>query len=105
MKSYTEELGNELFDWNVELNRPENKIDWDKLVVRADCWTTCACGSQCSVIPRFTSGKPKDSFLSDLGKAFYRSIRDRNVEKSKSILSEIEIRSAFLINEINKSKP
>jgi hypothetical protein len=100
MKSYTEEVGGKLFDWNIELNRPENEIDWVELEVKAGLWVSCACGNQCSVIPRNHNGEPKDNLLRSLGMEFYDSVADCDVEKSKLILANIEIRSAFLINEI-----
>jgi hypothetical protein len=104
--SYTELIqDHEPFDWDEFLNR--KAIDWGEWKDAVDLageWVTCACGAQCSVIPRYDNGMPKDLFLECLGFQFWGAIRDQNKEEAKDILRRIEIRSQFLIRQIQKQE-
>jgi hypothetical protein len=73
---------------------------------QAASWTTCACGNQCSIIPRNRvgafSGAPKDDILRGLGTDFYSDVRSLDIDKALSTLEKIEQRSDELIREIRK---
>lgn len=104
-KTYIETVGGKPFDWWDALNNPEKYKDDDvDLPEISGDWITCACGNQCDVIPRESSGKPKDLILIDLGYEFHNLIKDQNWDDAKEILSQIEERSSFLIAEIKKEK-
>lgn len=60
-------------------------------------WVTCACGNQCSIIPRYENGAPRDFELSNLGSNFYINVSERNYEQAEKTLAKIEIRSSELI--------
>jgi len=99
--TFAETQGAEPINWFVELNKPDNIIDWDKLKKLASNWVTCACGNQCSIIPRKSmSGKPHDATLSGLGDKFFNTVFDCDRGSAMYILSQIEIRSIELIEEI-----
>ena len=112
MRTYAKKCGLPEFDWNEFLDRAIK----EKIPVYADAitlhplyriasaqassWVTCACGNQCSVIPRRnTEGAPKDKKLLVLGIRFSHSINDGSWQDAKCILKEIEERSAQLIKE------
>lgn len=100
MQTYSETKGKEPFDWNEFLNRenisPNDDVD---AYIRAKNWTTCACGNQCSIIPRNSEGKPDDYILQQLGgdNGFYGAVKSKNWDEAKNFLALIEIRSAYLI--------
>jgi hypothetical protein len=101
------ELG-ETFDWNkflknaIRRKTPLDKKEWDKVESLARDWVTCACGNQCSVIPRDEDNEPLDDTLRSLGIQFHRKIQDCNWKDAKEILKEIEHRSVEIIDEISK---
>lgn len=102
MKSYTEKQNNKPFDWNKFLNQPHiSEKEWSDAAELSKSWVTCACGSQCYIIPRNDSGKPDDEILSYLGgdNGFHDAIRNENKEEALNFLELIEIRSAYLINQ------
>lgn len=92
-----------------------------RLKILAGDWPTCACGNQCSVIPRNEIGEPKDELLFDLGMRFYNHIADAyydcedgyykrlsiidNLERAKDVFDEIEARSFELIVDIMHKHP
>lgn len=100
-KTYSEFKGEKPFDWNEFLNKKEKSIEEIlKANKLARNWVTCACGNQCSIIPRDKLGRPMDNSLSQYGTSFAYSITYRNWHSAKYILKKIEERSAFLIKEI-----
>jgi hypothetical protein len=100
--TYAEQRGKEKFNWWEALSdEPKNAHDWMILKLRAESWTTCACGSQCDIIPRGLAGEPLDMDLRMLGIRFYQAVSVRNRIGATRILSEIERRSTQLIYEIN----
>ena len=110
MKTYAQVTGQETFDWNAFLDRKKKTIkkkDWKIVEEIAQNWTTCACGNQCSIIPRELNGEPVDKKLTKLGgdSGFYGAILDRDKKLAKKFLKKIEKRSAKLIKkEIRKAK-
>jgi hypothetical protein len=68
------------------------------------CWVTCACGNQCSEIPRRGNGTPEDRHLASLGSTFYNHILNEHFESAKKTLAAIEIRSEELLREIAINK-
>ncbi len=101
MKTYAEENGESVFDWNAFLDRAikghvtpqERRLAADM----ASSWVTCACGNQCSVIKRRSDGEPMDTVLSNLGYEFYEEMTRGFYRDAKKILNKIERRSAKLI--------
>lgn len=112
-KTYAETRRQKPFDWNkfLDLRRVHTDEEWGLAKTRAGHWTTCACGNQCSTIPREgptrtangVSGAPKDARLRTLGYHFYEEISGRDVLSAKATLMRIEARAAILIEEINAS--
>ena len=120
MKSYAEFNNKIPFDWNKFLNK--KKYSEDELGSAKDAarsWVTCACGSQCHIIPRDQEDKsrPLDSKLYELGLDFYNAIQymqdpsdsentktfEDNKETAIETLQQIELRSSILIkHEIRK---
>jgi hypothetical protein len=99
--TYSETVGQAPFDWNKFLNKARiTDKDWDDAKDRAHKWTTCACGNQCSIIPRDEIGKPEDELLTTLGgdDGFFGAIYARDVAEAKHFLELIELRSAYLIS-------
>jgi hypothetical protein len=103
-QSYNEAAGNPPFDWKAAIECAETDDQWKNLAIMAKSWTTCACGNQCDVIPRFPDGEPVDEELSIYGVSFMRAIKIKNKRISLRILETIEIRSNYLITQINKQK-
>ena len=100
-KTYAESQDQEKFDWNKFLDQESfSNLDWNYAEELAQEWVTCACGNQCSIIPRDSIGAPIDEGLADLGVDFSDHIIQRNVELSKETLLKIEKRSAELILEL-----
>lgn len=116
MKTYNQQEHAIYFDWNQFFNHTTyTKDDLYMAVTMAMQWTTCACGNQCSVIPRDVNGAPKDSVLSQLGVDFYGCIIQMEQSDTKErlklykafameTLKKIEKRSEILINELTNHK-
>lgn len=102
--TYAETKNEAPFDWNEFLERAIkggiSKSEYLKAVELSESWVTCACGNQCSAIPRFSGGCPVDMRLERLGIEFHDSVLLKLWEKAKEILERIEERSAQLIKEI-----
>ena len=119
MKTYAEANKKEKFDWNKFLDEriaeqpktlksyhdmPDSYIldtrkRFKKEIKLAGEWVTCACGNQCSILPRDEVGEPKDDYLSELGSDFYYEVNDLDWKAAKLTLKAIEKRSAQLIAE------
>lgn len=113
LKSYAETKGKKPFDWMKWLNKKIYTLrDIRKKNVLSKSWVTCACGNQCSIIPRYEDVQaPKDIKLRGLGLDFNFALGDMQYhfaheryhafEYSKqiaiNILLKIEERSAILI--------
>lgn len=77
-------------------------------------WITCAVGNQCSVIPRYSNGRPIDQVLRRLGHEFNSLIVDiyhgkcqnidisPKIQEAERVLHRIENRSSYLIKELKK---
>ena len=107
MKTYAETKKKPKFNWYDFLNRAiKGKISDSEIANAQDDaanWVTCACGNQCSILPRDEDGEPYDDFLAELGSDFSYEIDDQNWKDALNILNKIEKRSALLINkEIKK---
>ena len=115
LRPYSVEKGRTATNWWAELTilnelktkgagnwTPQELSKYWQLKQLAASWTTCACGNQCSIIPR-KDGRPIDSELSILGGYFYQHVRDLNIEPAVSTLEAIEKRSEYLIKEILKN--
>lgn len=105
MKTYAEAKGERLFDWNKFLNRARRfDEDWEYARALSNNWVTCACGNQCSIIPRDEDGAPYDKLLGRLGMDFHAAISIRRRKRALEILKKIEVRSAQLIKEITEAQ-
>lgn len=107
MKTYAETNKMKKFNWYDFLNRAiKGKITNSEVANAQDYardWVTCACGNQCSIIPRDEDGEPWDNTLSELGGNFSYEVDDCRWKEALNILNKIEKRSALLINkEINR---
>lgn len=110
-KTYTEIREELPFNWLNALkaliekeNNPDNIHDkeyLEKLDNLASDWVTCACGNQCSIIPRNAHGVPRDNTLKWLGCTFYAQISNWRFKDALETLLLIEERSAQIISEIN----
>ena len=100
MKSYSETYNKKPINWFVELNKSLTYDEFIDLYELSKSWITCACGNQCSIIPRYDDGQPLDKELSELGVEFTLNIRRGNKVNALNTLAKIEIRSAILIKEI-----
>lgn len=76
---------------------------WENAVDKAGDWVTCACGNQCSIIPRIGNA-PIDGKLYTLGLEFPSAIADGDFLGAMEILHKIEERSCELIQEIIKNQ-
>lgn len=101
-QTYAESQGRQPFDWNQFLSTEEHTDEeWEEASWLAAEWPTCACGNQCSIIPRdYMTGKPEDMTLYCLGMVFSNAIDGKSVQEAKEILMKIEKRSAELIAKI-----
>jgi hypothetical protein len=70
----------------------------------AASWVTCACGNQCSIIPRSMSGMPSDIKLQKLGQKFFNLVETWRWSDALNTLEEIEVWSAQLIEKIRAKK-
>jgi hypothetical protein len=112
MKTYMEEQQGESFDWNkflenaIRRKSPMDSDTLDDVIDRSQNWVTCACGNQCSIIPRHKDDDyedddaPIDEELNQLGVQFYECVKDQYWVEAKMTLKDIEARSATLIHEI-----
>lgn len=113
-ENYATTVGEKPFDWNKFLARTRfTGRELRNASELAGEWTTCACGNQCSVIPRNCQGTPMDNILEDLGRQFYTTISVLEashcescgkspvsvtaLRQARSILAKIEKRSTELI--------
>lgn len=70
-EAYVVKAGKKPFDWNHYLRLKVYRGDSvHKAMNRAHNWVTCACGNQCSIIPRDSMGAPYDDRLYNLGCRF-----------------------------------
>lgn len=100
MKTFSETKNKKPFDWNAFLIQKEiTDKEWKKAKRLAQSWVTCACGNQCSIIPRDNNYIPKDTKLALLGSSFYKKILNEDVKEAKKILKILETRSIILINQ------
>jgi hypothetical protein len=70
---------------------------------QAASWITCACGNQCSILPRDQVGAPEDKELASLGLDFYRQVNAWDAPTARLTLEKIEKRSAYLIAQMNET--
>lgn len=103
MSTYAEVQGKRAFDWNRFLERAIlgrlSHEEYACAVLLASSWVTCACGNQCSKIPRFREGTPIDNELRNLGHYFYSAVDNKDWPHAKTILEQIERRSDELLGE------
>jgi hypothetical protein len=124
-KTYAETKGKRPFDWSTALSARCDDMEManvDRMVLLAESWVTCACGSLCDVIPRTADGLPDDEQLRAHGATFYVHVSDMSKqmrymtdmgyrataaekanaarEKAVDTLGQIEVRSAALISDI-----
>lgn len=109
MLTYTETKGHQPFNWWTALRRAQEGLsttaDRDNMLQRASQWTLCACGNQCSAIPRIeNSGAPEDVRLSTLGMDFYSQVRNARWQAAMFTLTQIELRSAQILTELEQQK-
>ena len=118
LKPFSVKSGKEATNWWAELTilkelKEKGKDNWTEeekekyfeLVGLSASWVTCACGNQCSIIPRLgINGMPKDSALASDGQEFYNNVASLEVDKAVSTLERIEKRSEELIKQILKEQ-
>lgn len=100
--TYTEVKCEPPFDWNAFLAQDPATItekDWSYADDLAADWVSCACGNQCSVIPRDRFGEPIDQRLAQLGVMFSSDIEYRAMADARQTLHQIEKRTAFLLTQ------
>jgi hypothetical protein len=98
LPTYAEVKGENPFDWHAFLakdNHPED--EWHFAINLAGAWVTCACGNQCSALPRFANGVPEDETLQFLGEDFAQEIRHKDWPGARVTLARIEQRAALLL--------
>jgi len=85
-------------NWRERIDeaRERGEFTMGDLLVAAN-WPSCACGEQDILIPRKSTGKPKDRPLARLGGKFLDAIIADNFDKAEKILTKIESRAAVLI--------
>jgi hypothetical protein len=99
--TYSEKTNNRPLNWFEALSDPDISDErWQKLREFAGQWTTCACGNQCYILPRYSGGQPIDKILATLGgdEGFFGAVKDRDKDRAIYFLRLIENRSAELIN-------
>jgi hypothetical protein len=98
-KTFAESEGKESFNWFKFLNQKEiMPKDWVSAQRISMDWVTCACGNQCSVIPRSDyNNAPMDYELRRLGYDFNSQILKRYKVEAIKTLVKIETRAAQLI--------
>jgi hypothetical protein len=73
--SYAELRQEKPFDWFEFLKRDSyTLLELTTAQSKSLDWVTCACGQQCSIIPREYHGEPEDLYLRDLGFLFAMAI-------------------------------
>lgn len=101
MNTYTEYRKKKPFDWNALLDKAIKgeltEKEHDKACKLSASWVTCACGNQCSIIPRERNGEPLDGELYGLGLEFNQEVEEKRFNHAKKTLAKIEKRSAYLI--------
>lgn len=98
LPTYTEVQGVPPFDWHAFLAQPNHHDDeWHLATNLAGEWVSCACGNQCSAIPRELCGAPQDEQLYELGCAFARQIMGKDMPAARLTLDFIERRSALVL--------
>ena len=118
MKKYSEYNRKKPFDWYTFLNKKTyTQKELDKAQDLAGSWVTCACGNQCTIIPRDEEGCPLDEVLRNLGLEFTEKLVDMDTYFKKEshssifelsrkdalkILDKIEKRSTLIINKTVK---
>lgn len=121
MQSYAKYMGKKNFNWHKFLSgRIIEDYTLEKLKKaesKANCWVTCACGSQCKDIDRWSTGCPKDDQLRRLGGEFSAAIEAMkkyymigsdvgflsNLNKAKRLMFQIEARSEHIIKRMKKA--
>lgn len=114
LQPYSVSQGKKETDWWAELTileqlkqkgqenwTEEEYIKYSELCSLAGQWVTCACGNQCSIIPR-DGGIPEDFALFRYGIRFSSNIEDLDINKAAQTLEKIEVRSEYLIKQILK---
>lgn len=106
LRPYSVTQGKPYFDWHAFLAQEKHtKEELAEALNLARDWVTCACGNQCSVIPR-SGGMPDDLELQNLGGDFVAAIcgMELRVKHNKTeairTLAKIEARSAELLAEM-----
>lgn len=107
--TYAEEHGKKPFDWSVFLKRAitrevSKEEMWEAQYLAAR-WVTCACGNQCSMLPRFVDGEPKDEQLSAMGSDFNNAITCKRWRDARGMLKRIEGRSDELLAAMHADQP
>ena len=100
MKTYSEVMGREPFDWwdALEKAASANEQYWEELEDRAHSWVTCPCGNLSNDIPRDDQyGFPLDDELHLLGMDFCPSIIARLWDRAKVIRTRIEQRATEVL--------
>ncbi|WP_396190254.1 hypothetical protein [Flavobacterium sp.] len=98
-------LGRNHFSWWLAIKKIEseyNSIFHAQLIELSSSWVTCACGNQCSVIPRYKKGEPRDTHLSQQGYNFFLAIQTQDWAWAKACLYLIEVRAIELIKEVEE---
>ncbi|WP_216726153.1 hypothetical protein [Hymenobacter siberiensis] len=105
--SYLQAKGITPYDWNAFLTAEHRTEEqWNIAKTLSRDWVSCACGSQCNVLPRrHYNGEPKDEMLSELGLNFMDSIDDGDIIAARQTLADIEERTAFLLTCPNYTDP
>jgi hypothetical protein len=107
--TYTASKGKKPINWFKTLNSlihdDSNLTDKQFLafVNLSKSWVTCACGTQCSILPRYRDGTPCDLLLNELGLKFYADITNRAWTRALKTLSKIEKRSCFLLKQMKSA--
>lgn len=98
LPTYAEAQGLQPFNWHAFLAKTAHHEDeWHLAVNLAGGWVSCACGTQCSALPRYPNGVPEDETLMYLGEDFAQDIRDKDWASARVTLQRIEERSALLL--------
>lgn len=107
MMSYCELISGETVSWSRILQKcidgTFRKDEMDRWKEWTQDWITCAVGMQESEIERekegYSVGAPKDEELRSLGMEFTEAFLSKKFEEAKEILSEIDKRTAEILEE------
>lgn len=66
---------------------------------KAESWPTCACGTFCRTLPRFSDGQPRDYDLTWLGYAFYEHVIEGRWSSALRTFLLIERRATLLLRQ------